>query len=159
MENVSIITTMLTTIHHEPYLHGKEHVGQIVQFNNVAPDFCWKGWLAGQGQARAIFTSKESGGDVRVTSCFAEAFPKKEPNAGKLPKEKGPCGRRSRSPRRRQQDVMITGFSRSSDSARQYYKDDDWDQLRADVAQFNGMAAAVKEEAANFSNDNGGAGC
>ena len=31
-----------------------------------------------------IFESEESGGDVSIISCFAEAFPEKEPNASKL---------------------------------------------------------------------------
>ena len=64
--------------------YGKEHVGQIVHFKDVVPEFCWQGWLAGQAQARDIFES-EAGSDVCVINCFAEAFPEREPNSGKLP--------------------------------------------------------------------------
>lgn len=65
--------------------YGKEHVGQIVSILDVASDFSWEGWLAGQAQAGGIFKSKETGGEVSVISCFVEAFPEREPNSGKLP--------------------------------------------------------------------------
>ena len=65
--------------------YGKDHVGQIVQFMEVVPEFRWQGWLAGQAQVEGIFKSKETGGDVSVISCFVEAFPEREPNSGKLP--------------------------------------------------------------------------
>ena len=64
--------------------YGKEHVGQIVHFEDVVPEFCWQGWLAGQAQAEDIFKSK-AGDHIRVINCFAEAFPEREPNAGQLP--------------------------------------------------------------------------
>ena len=64
--------------------YGKEQAGQIAQFTDVVSDFCWQGWLARQRRARDTFTSKE-GSDVGAMKCYAEAFPRKEPNADRLP--------------------------------------------------------------------------
>ena len=59
--------------------YGKKHVGQIVSIIDFAPEICWQGWLARQIQTGGIFTSKETGGEVTVISCFVEAFPEREP--------------------------------------------------------------------------------
>ena len=52
-----------------------------------------------------------------------------------------------------ERDVLITGFSRSPDNSCLYYTAEDWDQLRADIAQFNGEAAVVKQELADPDDD------
>ena len=64
--------------------YGKEHVGQLVRLNDVVTKFCWQGWLAGQEQAADIFKSEERGVEICVINCFAEAFPEREPNSGRL---------------------------------------------------------------------------
>ena len=65
--------------------YGNEHVGQIVHLKDAGPEFCWQGWLAGQSQADDIFQS--GAGQVCVINCFVEAFPEREPNSRKLPKD------------------------------------------------------------------------
>ena len=65
--------------------YGYEHVGQVVHLKDADPEFCWQGWFAGQSQADDMFQS--GAGEVCAINCFVEAFPEREPNSGKLPKD------------------------------------------------------------------------